>query len=153
MRNVSDESCKKYQNLHFMINNFFRKLCHLWDNVEKYSKAGQAIDDNVAHVHCMLDTWGYEHILRVCKTYCLSTTTMVSWTPHNVTLYINRLSCLLQLESVKNYVVLHHTIPHLPSNCKSFPLGKIILLITLFSNTFIQCSALTETDKILDYTQ
>jgi hypothetical protein len=43
---------------------FFRKSCHLWDNVEKYSTAGQAIDDNVAHAHCMLDTWGYENTLK-----------------------------------------------------------------------------------------
>jgi len=35
---------------------FFRKSCRLWDNVEKYSRAGQATDDNMAHAHCMLDT-------------------------------------------------------------------------------------------------
>ena len=34
---------------------FFKKLCHLCDNVEKYCRAGQATDDNMAHVHCMLD--------------------------------------------------------------------------------------------------
>jgi len=27
--------------------NTVRKLCHLWDNVEKYSKARQATDDNM----------------------------------------------------------------------------------------------------------
>jgi len=26
------------------------------DNVEKYCRAGQATDDNMAHAHCMLDT-------------------------------------------------------------------------------------------------
>ena len=26
---------------------FFRKSCHLWDNVEKYCRARQATDDNV----------------------------------------------------------------------------------------------------------
>ena len=34
----------------------FRKSHLLWDNVEKYGGAGQAIDDNMAHAHCMLDT-------------------------------------------------------------------------------------------------
>jgi hypothetical protein len=34
---------------------FPRKSCRLWDNVEKYGKAGQATDDNMAKVHCMLD--------------------------------------------------------------------------------------------------
>jgi len=38
-----------------MVNNFF-KSCSLWDNVEKYCKAGRATDDNMAHAHCMLDT-------------------------------------------------------------------------------------------------
>jgi hypothetical protein len=26
---------------------FFRKSCHLWDNVEKYGRARQATDDNI----------------------------------------------------------------------------------------------------------
>jgi hypothetical protein len=42
---------------------FFRKSCRSWDNVEKYCRAGQATDDNMAHAHCMLDTWGYNHTL------------------------------------------------------------------------------------------
>jgi len=29
--------------------------------VEKYCTAGQATDDNMAHVHCMLDDYGYKH--------------------------------------------------------------------------------------------
>jgi hypothetical protein len=32
------------------------KSCRLWDNVEKYCRAGQATDGNMAHAHCMLDT-------------------------------------------------------------------------------------------------
>jgi hypothetical protein len=35
---------------------FFRKPCRLCDNVEKLSKAREAIDDNTAHAHSMLDT-------------------------------------------------------------------------------------------------
>jgi hypothetical protein len=34
---------------------FFIKSCSLWDNVEKYYTAGQAADDNMAHVNCTLD--------------------------------------------------------------------------------------------------
>jgi hypothetical protein len=30
-----------------MFNNFSRKSCRLWDNVEKYGTAGQATDDNI----------------------------------------------------------------------------------------------------------
>jgi len=58
MRNFSHKSCRENQNTHFMFNNFFslsQKLCHLWDNVEKYGRTRQATDDNMAHAHCELD--------------------------------------------------------------------------------------------------
>jgi len=42
--------------------------------VEKYYRAGQATEDNVAHAHCMLGTLSYKHTLRICITYCFSTT-------------------------------------------------------------------------------
>jgi len=35
---------------------FSRKSCLLWDNVEKYGRAGQGTEHNMAHVRCMLDT-------------------------------------------------------------------------------------------------
>ena len=34
----------------------FPKSCRLLDNVDKYCRTGQARDDNMAHVHCILDT-------------------------------------------------------------------------------------------------
>jgi len=40
----------------FYVQYLFRKSCRLWCNVEKYCRAGQATDDNAAHVHCLLDT-------------------------------------------------------------------------------------------------
>jgi len=43
MRNVWDESCRENQNTYFVcINFFYQKSYHLWDNVEKYCRAGQA---------------------------------------------------------------------------------------------------------------
>jgi len=33
----------------------FRKSYLLWDNEEKYLRAWQDTDDNMAHAHCMLD--------------------------------------------------------------------------------------------------
>jgi len=53
MRNISSKSCRENQNTHFMFNKFFLS-CRLWGNVEKFCRAGQAID--VAHAHYMLDT-------------------------------------------------------------------------------------------------
>ena len=40
---------------------FFRISCRLWENVEKYCRAGQAIDYIMAHAHCMLDTYDYKY--------------------------------------------------------------------------------------------
>jgi hypothetical protein len=34
---------------------FFRKSCHLYDNVEKYCTVGQATDDKTEHAYCMLE--------------------------------------------------------------------------------------------------
>ena len=48
--------------------------------VEKYCRAGQPTDNNMALVHCMLDTQDYEHTLRICNTYCSSTATVVART-------------------------------------------------------------------------
>jgi hypothetical protein len=43
MRNVFDNNCREDQNTYFM----FSKLCHLWDNMEKYGRARQATDDSI----------------------------------------------------------------------------------------------------------
>ena len=40
------ESCRKIKT-HFMFDNFFRKLCLLWGNVEKYGGAREATDCNM----------------------------------------------------------------------------------------------------------
>jgi predicted deacetylase len=76
------------------LNNFFSKSCRLWDNLEKFCTAEQAIDDNRRHAHCVLDTQGYRHTLRTCNTYRFSTATMVTLTRLNATFYVHSLSCL-----------------------------------------------------------
>jgi hypothetical protein len=47
MEKFSGKSCRENQNAHFMFNNFFRKSCRLWYNVERYGAARQATDDNI----------------------------------------------------------------------------------------------------------
>ena len=54
MRYVSDKSCRENQNTQFMFNNFVQKLFHLWDTLEKYSTARQAIDDNIISHTCFI---------------------------------------------------------------------------------------------------
>jgi hypothetical protein len=69
LRNVSHKSCRENQNTHFVFNNFYKKWYHLWDNVEKYCKAGQATDDCRVHTQCKLDTQGYTYTSTICNTY------------------------------------------------------------------------------------
>jgi hypothetical protein len=44
---------------------------HLWETVEKLCGAGQVTNCNMVHVHCMLDTYGYRHTLRICNAFPL----------------------------------------------------------------------------------
>ena len=89
-KNISDKSCKETRSTSFKIF-FFRKTCHLWDNVEKYCRAGQATGNNMTHAHCMLDTNTHTHNL--CNTHCFSTAKIVAQTSLNGTLYLHCLSC------------------------------------------------------------
>ena len=55
MRHVSDKFVEKIET-HIFVYNVFRKSCLLLDNVEEHCRAGQATDENMTHMHCMLDT-------------------------------------------------------------------------------------------------
>jgi hypothetical protein len=63
--------------------------------VEKLCRAGQAIDDNMAHALCMLGDYGYNHALGICNTYCFSMATMIAPTCRIVTRYACCLSVIL----------------------------------------------------------
>jgi hypothetical protein len=42
---------------HFVVKKILaRKSCRFGDNVEKYCRAEQPTEDNIAHAHCMLNT-------------------------------------------------------------------------------------------------
>jgi len=59
MRNISDKFVEKIKTHVLCSVTLCRKSCRLWDNVEKYGRAGQATDDNMAQALCMLDrVWG-----------------------------------------------------------------------------------------------
>ena len=47
MANVSDKSCREYQNTHFTFSNSSPKSCRLWDNVEEYSIDRQTKGNNI----------------------------------------------------------------------------------------------------------
>jgi len=60
---------KNQKPLLMLKNLFLRKSYRLWDNIEKFCRDGRATDGNMAHAHCMLDTQGYQHTLRICNTH------------------------------------------------------------------------------------
>ena len=46
--------CRENKNTYFVCNKFlFRKPCHLWDNAERYCRAGQATDGNSMRRMCI----------------------------------------------------------------------------------------------------
>jgi hypothetical protein len=47
MRNVSDESCREKKETRFEFSNVFLIWCRLWDDVEKYCRAGLATESAV----------------------------------------------------------------------------------------------------------
>jgi len=48
MRNISDQVAGKLKrNKQIMCSIVYRKSCRLWDNVEKYTAARKAADDNI----------------------------------------------------------------------------------------------------------
>jgi hypothetical protein len=67
---------------------FFRKSCRLWDNVDKYCRAGQTTDGNMAHAHCMLDTWGYKYTHSDCVI--LIAFPQQQWLPNTPPCYVIR---------------------------------------------------------------
>jgi hypothetical protein len=73
---------------------FLENLSFSLDSVEIYSTAGQATDDNMAHAHCMLDSYGYKYIHRFCDTHCSSIGPMVAQTRLRVTSYVRTLPTL-----------------------------------------------------------
>ena len=67
---------------------FFRQAWRVWNNVEKYCRARQATDENMAHAHCLVDAEGYKYTLKICNSYCSPTATVVARTLLNVVLYV-----------------------------------------------------------------
>ena len=86
----------------------FRKSCRLWDNVEKYGRAREAVNDNMAaralhaglvrlhaRKHTPAPMLKHTHTHRpICNTFCSSTATMVLWRLLDVTILVHCLSCV-----------------------------------------------------------
>jgi hypothetical protein len=86
MRNVWDRSCRENQNMYSVVSKVFPKIVPFMRYVEKYCRAGQATDGNMAHTHFMMNTAGYKQTHSICNTSCLSTATTVAISLLSITL-------------------------------------------------------------------
>jgi len=102
MRNVSDKSCREYQNTHFVLSNFFLENCAIYEimgkNILERGRPQMSI------WHMFIDA-GY---LRLC----FSAEIVVARMCLNVTLYVQYLSFY--------YTELDAFFPHPPSVCKIY---------------------------------
>jgi hypothetical protein len=78
---------------YFMFSNFFFKLWILWDNVEKYCRAGNTTDKNYGACAVHAGYVSLQTQIKLCNTYCFSTATVFARTRLSVTLYVHCLSC------------------------------------------------------------
>ena len=85
-RKTSVRVCRETQNTYF-VSNFFSKSRLLWAKVHKYGRVRQTTDWNIIRRirYCMLDNWGYKHILWICNTYYFSIATLITRTHLSVT--------------------------------------------------------------------
>ena len=72
---------------------FLRKLCRLWDNVEKYGTAGVTLPMRIA---CWIPK--ATNTFRICNTYSFFMATMVARTHISVALYVHCLSCWVNFQ-------------------------------------------------------
>jgi len=88
---------------------FFFENCAVYEIMwKKYCRAGQAADDNMAHAHCMLDTYGYKYTIRICNSYCFSTAKMVLRIHISVTRTLSVF--FLASGNFKFFVILEHIV-------------------------------------------
>jgi formamidopyrimidine-DNA glycosylase len=87
MRTVLDKSCRENQNTVIVFSDlFFYRKCAFHEIMWGKYRIGQATNKNMAHAHCVMDTQGYKHTIRLCNTYCFSTATTFARTRLNVSL-------------------------------------------------------------------
>ena len=91
--------------------------------MEKYCRARQVTDDNIAHAHCILDTEDYKHTLRICNTY---------WFPS------------LQLLQVRASILHYNTLP----NLFSFRLQNVLHVVASANADTLDCGAAAWTGEI-----
>jgi len=71
--------------------------------------SGWATDDNMTYAHCIRNSWGYKHTLRICNTHCIFIATMVARTCLSVTSYVDCMSCIFHQPLFSNTPTLWDT--------------------------------------------
>ena len=63
---LQTKAVEKNQNAHFEFNNCFSKIVPFMRQCGKILWSGEAHRSNMAHAHCMLDTYGYQYTHSAC---------------------------------------------------------------------------------------
>jgi hypothetical protein len=108
MRKNKKKNCRENQNTHFMFGNFFQKICHLWDKVEKYGRTRQGTDENIIRrmrFACWITNGTNTHAVTILNTSNFPAT-MVARTRFNVTSHLCFLSYITF--TVKYFAYLSH---------------------------------------------
>jgi hypothetical protein len=77
------------------------KSCRLWDNVEKFGRAGQATGDSM---RMRISRWVPKATLIMCSIYCFSTATIVARMPLIITLNVPCLPCYAAVWAVSVFL-------------------------------------------------
>ena len=74
--------------MHFIFNNFYSKIWGLWDNLKENMVESGRPQMTIWHMRIACWVTKATETLKICNTYCFSTTTMVKRTRFIVTLLL-----------------------------------------------------------------
>jgi hypothetical protein len=108
MISISNKSCRENQNTFYVqYPFFFKKLCCLWDNMEKYCRDKRS--QMTTYYGMRLACWITKatHTNSEYLTHCFSTTTMVAQHASMFHSYAHRLSCYLLVTWIQRGTAVH----------------------------------------------
>ena len=116
MRNISDESCRKNQNTHFMFNSFFPENRAVYDIMSKNMVEPDRPQMTIRRMcfarwitkatHTRKHT--HTHTLRIFNTHCFFTATAVSRTHLNAALYVYCDFCYRNTQHCRTFALCVH---------------------------------------------
>jgi len=99
-KNSSDKICRETKTRILCSMLFFVENLAVYEIMFENIVEPSRPDDNMAHAHCMLDTYVYKHTLKIRNNYPLSTATMFARERINVRLCVHCCVVNIKMQSV-----------------------------------------------------